>query len=124
MIVRWAARVARAGPHAACAAVVRKLERLGRSGVPELLELALDRRPLPRPESGGGAGLVPPDTVGDLALDALRRLRTGGPAPRVFAWNLADGEGPSYEEALEGFRAREIALARAWWNIRRAETTR
>lgn len=124
--------------------VRRKIERIGRLerkacagqelgvkevGVKELLDieellcLARDRtvvplegRP-PLPEH-----LIPHDTVGDLALDALRRIRTGDPeAPRVFEWCIDSGV--SYEEAIEAWRAEELGRAEAWWESAKKEAT-
>ncbi len=120
MVAAWAARLVRTGPPHVKRYVAAKLERLGGPGVDALLELARDRTvvslegspPLP-------AGLIPHDTVGDLALDVLRRLQTGNPeAPRAFEWCIDSGV--RYEEAYEAYRRKELAEAHAWWEARKA----
>ena len=105
---------------------ISRLEREARAGldgpaVGELLDLARDRTVVPlegRPPIP--MHLIPHDTVGDLALDALRRIRTGNPeAPRVFEWNSASGAG--YEEAVEAWRQAELAEALEWWRAARVQ---
>jgi hypothetical protein len=118
----WAIRRRPAGPVRRKIERVRRLERKAGAGVEELLELARDRtvvplegRP-PLPEH-----LIPHDTVGDLALDALRRIRTGDPeAPRLFEWCVDSGV--SYEEAIEAWRAEELRRAEAWWESVKKKT--
>ncbi len=116
--VAGALRRARTGTPAERKAAVRRLGGLGRAGVPALLELALDRTVVPHELEGRYASLVIPDTLGDLALDALRRLREGPSASRVFEWDAASGE--SYGEALEKWRTKELDEAIEWWEGRSA----
>jgi len=117
LAARWT-HLARAGPRARSFAAVARLRRLGPAGWLALVELARDRTPLPHVR-GPRSVLVPPDSVADLALDALRHLREGREAPRPFAWTAA--QGVSYEKALELFREEELALALAWLESRGVE---
>ena len=120
-ITAWAVRLVRTGPPHAKRFAAAKLERLGPSGVEALLDLARDRTVVPLegvpPMS---AHLIPHDTVGDVALDALRRLREGRFAPRAFEWCVDSGV--SDGEALEVWRAEELRRAEAWWKARRVIT--
>jgi hypothetical protein len=121
MVAAWAARLVRTGPPHVKRFAARKLTSLGDAGVQALFELARDRTVVPL---GGSpplsADLIPHDTVGDLALDALRRLRTGNPeAPRLFEWRADSGV--SYEDAYEAYRAEELAEAQAWWRSVKGE---
>ena len=124
-IAAWAARLVRTGPPHVKRFGAAKLERLGGSGVVALLELARDRTVVPLPRELAGAPpvpgrLIPHDTVGDIALDALRRLRTGRrEAARVFEW--CTGSGVSYEEAYEAWRQAEIQEALEWWRRAKME---
>ncbi len=107
---------------------IRRLERKGLTGqkrpVEELLRLARERTVVPL-EGRPPVPLhnIPHDTIGDLALDALRRIRTGDPeAPRLFEWSVTSGV--SYEEALEAWRAAELAEALQWWESLEAAAAR
>ncbi len=123
MVAAWAARLVRTGPPHVKRFAARKLTSLGDAGVRALFELARDRTVVPLEGSPPlPADLIPHDTVGDLALDALRRLRTGNPeAPRLFEWCIDSGV--SYEEAYEAYRRKELAEAQAWWRSVNGERT-
>jgi len=118
VVLGWATRLARTGaPHERRAAIA-KLEELGKAAAPALIELSHNTTPMPlAPGAGQYALLVPRDTVGDLALDALRRMRLGGPAPRVFEWNIQSGV--SFGFALEQWRRAETDAAVEWMESRR-----
>lgn len=123
LIAVWAAGLVRGAPPHVKRAAARRLERLGTSGIEALLDLARDRTVVALEGSPPLApGLIPHDTVGDFALDALRRLRTGNPeAPRLFEWNV--GSGVSHEEAQEAYRAEELGRAEAWWRSAKKKAT-
>jgi hypothetical protein len=127
LIVSWAERAALGGRPRERRAAVGTLGRLGAAGVPSLLGLASDRTLLPHPDTYSRApvpaGMLPPDTVGDLALAELRRLRTGTRAP-AFEWNLSEGRYASHAEAWEAFRRRQLGEARRWWEDRRLRRLR
>jgi hypothetical protein len=129
LIADWADRLARTGNARERARGVAKLEELGDAGVPMLLELARDRTPFPHADERNWRAPVPPDliprqTVGDLALDALRRLMAGGEAPRDFEWQLAEGRYPSFQAAMEAWRQGELDKAREWWRARSQDRAR
>ncbi len=116
-------RRARTGTPSERRAAVRRLGELGDAGVPALLELALDRTTLPHKDEPFWTAPIPPDwvprdTLGDLALDALRRAREGPSASRIFEWDVASGG--SYDEALEKWRTKELDEAIEWWEGRSA----
>jgi hypothetical protein len=115
MAAAWAARLVRHAAPRVKRLAVKKLSSLGEAGIERLFELASDRTAVPLEGSPPvPAHLIPHDTVGDFALDALRCLRTGNPeAPRLFEWCIDSGV--SYEEAYEAYRAEDLARARAWW---------
>ncbi len=118
IVVGWATRLLRdAAPHERPAAIAR-LEGLGVAGAPALIRLSLDRTPLPlAPGAGQYADRLPRDTVGDLALDALRRIRFGDPAPRLFEWHV--GSGMSFSVAFEEWRKAETDAAVEWLKTKR-----
>jgi hypothetical protein len=119
MVAHWAAGLVGTGPLEVKVLGICQLERLAgtgsAAGARALLQLARDRTVVPLEGAPPlPAHLIPHDTVGDLALDALRRVRTGNPdAPRVFEWSADSGV--SYEEAFELWRAGALAEAEAWW---------
>jgi len=118
VVVGWAARLAREGPPEERLAAIEKLGDLGSSGARALIALSLDRTPVPlAPGAGQYAALLPRDTVGDLALDELRRLRLGRPAPRTFEWNAQSGV--SFAFALELWRQEERNAAVEWLETKR-----
>jgi hypothetical protein len=120
MIAHWAAGLVRTGPFETKALGICRLELMAgagsEAGSRALLDLARDRTVVPLEGTPPlAAHLIPHDTIGDLALDALRRMRTGNPeAPRVFEWS-ADSSGMSYDQAFELWRAGELAEAETWW---------
>jgi hypothetical protein len=118
VVVGWASGLARdAALHERPVAIAR-LERLGHAGVPALIRLSLDRTPLPLATGAGPyAGFLPRDTVGDIALDALRRIRLGDPAPRLFEWDVASGV--SFGVAFEQWRQAETDAAVEWLKTKR-----
>ena len=92
-----------------------------------LLSLAMDYTPVhgaPPPENAHELPPVPPDSICDFALDALRRQRKGEFAPRLFSWNASAGEYPSYAAALAVFRMQELDESLDWWARRRPRETR
>jgi len=117
LVAAWHERAAAsASRRDRAAAAISVLERRGDgTGVAALMRLARSRVPLAGADETGWAILVPPDTVGDLALDSLRRMRTGD-AARCFEWDA--GSGCSHDEALEAFRRAELAEAESWWEAR------
>jgi hypothetical protein len=113
-ITVWAVRLVRTGPPQIKRFGAAKLERLGPSGVEALLQLARDRTVVPLDGTPPvSRHLVPHDTVGDVALDALRRLREGRSAARAFEW--CAGPGASHKEACEAWRRAELQGALEWW---------
>ncbi len=87
VVVGWATRLALDGAPHERRAGIEKLGQCGDAGIQVLLAVALDGTPVPLGyDPGAYAILVPRDTVGDLALDVLRHLRTGRPSPRAFEW--------------------------------------
>ncbi len=120
MVAAWAARLVRTGPPHVKRYAAAKLERLGAPGIETLLVLARDRTVVPLEGSPPlPPDMIPHDTVGDIALDALRRPLTGNPeAPRLFEWCVDSGV--SHEEAYEAYRRKELAEAEAWWKARKA----
>jgi len=118
VVIGWATRLARTGaPHERRAAIA-KLEELGKAAAPALIEISHNTTPMPlAPGAEQYALLVPRDTVGDLALDALRRMRLGGPAPRAFEWNIRSGV--SFRAAYEDWRRAETDAAVAWMESKR-----
>ena len=119
VIVWWATGVARRGSPDACRLGVMTLERTGDAGIPTLILLATDLRPLPVTGGGQYADLVPPDAVCDVALDALRRMRTQSSGARTLEWN-ASADVPTYQHALMAYRLAELDRALQWWSRRRA----
>ncbi len=118
VIVGWAVRLAREGSPEERRAAIEKLGGLGDDGVRALIALSLDGTPVSlAPGAGQYAGLIPRDTLGDLALDELRRLRLGDPAPRAFEWHAQSGV--SFAFALEIWRQEERNAAIEWWETKR-----
>ncbi len=103
-------------------AAVDRLEERGDAAVPALLRLARCRTEVPhRGEENWQApippDMVPRDAVADVALDALRCMRTGSTG-RAFEWHAESGK--SFQEAWEAYRRSELAEAEAWWRARQA----
>jgi len=123
VVLGWATRLARTGaPHERRAAIA-KLEELRDPGATALIGLSHDRTPMPLAGGGGKyAPLLPRDTVGDLALDSLRRMRLGGPAPRAFEWNIQSGV--SFQTAFEEWRRAETDAAIEWLEAKRTASGR
>jgi hypothetical protein len=113
----WALRLASRGEYAATLHAVSVLERIGDDGAPSLLVLANDLRIIPDPRTAQHAGRIPPDSVCDLALDALRRMRNPRSGARTFEWFRTD-EVSDYHLALMAYRQRELDAAMAWWDQR------
>jgi len=118
IVLGWATRLARCGNARERRAAIAKLEEMGDLGAAALIDLAKNRTPMPLAQGGGEYGwLLPRDTVGDLALDALRRMRLGEPAPRAFEWSIQSGV--SFQAAFEEWRAAEKDAAIQWLKSKR-----
>ena len=118
IMVSWAMSIARQANYTYCPWAVRKLERQGEAGTVALLSLAMDYTPIrgaPQPDSSYGLPPLPCDSVCDIALDALRRLRKGAFAPRLFSYDSSAGEYPSYGAALTAYRIQELDECLGWW---------